>query len=212
MSNVNSGSAREVAPGRLANFEDSDDLDLAGPISLPPRRRPTPQPPAPAPAKRSTSRPAPPRDADAEPQQRSTTRATPSTATTASPRAQKAAKGPEDRVRPSNVHIPVALLEPIEAKCKGEGMSHGEVIIVALEATYPRLRDLVHPAATAGGSLFASRRSRASRSADGPLTPLNYRMRVGDFETLDKLVEEFGASSRGQLITVALNDYFRSQL
>jgi len=104
----------------------------------------------------------------------------------------------------------VALLEPIEAKCKSNGLSHGEVIIVAIEAAAPRLKDLIHQAATAGGSLFASRRSRASRSTDGPLTPLNYRLREADFQTLDQLVEQFGASSRGHLITAALNDYFFS--
>lgn len=116
--------------------------------------------------------------------------------------------GSDDTVRPSNVHIPVALLEPLEAKCRVDGLSHGEMIIVAIESTYERLADLVNPAATAGGSLFAPRRSRASRSTDGPLTPLNYRLREADFATLDSLVDQFGASSRGHLITAALKGYF----
>lgn len=117
-------------------------------------------------------------------------------------------KGVDDVVRPSNVHIPVGLIEPIAATCRAEGLSHGEVIINALEATYPRLPELVHPAATAGGSLFATRRSRSSRAGEGPLTPLNYRLRVADFATIDALVTEFGASSRGHLITTALTAYF----
>lgn len=209
MTTSEAGTAREVAPGRLAGFEDADDGEVTPVLSLPPRPR---RAAAPAPAPRRRAKQA----AQASPPTASSTAAAPSAAptstdsseATAGPR--KGPKGPEDRVRPSNVHIPVALLEPIEAKCKANGLSHGEVIIVAIEAAYPRLKDLVHPAATAGGSLFASRRSRASRSADGPLTPLNYRLREADFQTLDRLVEEFGASSRGHLITAALNDYFFS--
>ncbi|MGF0118791.1 hypothetical protein ACQFYA_21060 [Promicromonospora sp. Marseille-Q5078] len=117
--------------------------------------------------------------------------------------------GPEDKVKPSNVHIPVFLIDPVEARCKKEGLSHGELMIVALEATYNQLDGLINPGATAGGSLFAPRRGRASRAGDGPLTPLNYRMREADFTVLDGLVDKFGASSRGHLITVALKAYLR---
>lgn len=213
---TNSGSAREIEPGRLAGFEDAADLDfptLSPPLSLPPRR------PARSSADPSSGHRAPSSSIES-PTQRSLRRSSGHSAdrpdaSSSRPRSGpgadgglKEGKGPEDRVRPSNVHIPVALLEPLEAKCKENGLSHGEVIIVAIENAHPRLRDLVHPAATAGGSIFASRRSRASRSTDGPLTPLNYRLREADFETLDHLVEEFGASSRGHLITAALNDYF----
>ena len=78
----------------------------------------------------------------------------------------------------------------------------GKVAKRTLLPGHPRMKELINPGVTAGGSLFASRRSgRASRSSDGPLTPLNYRLREGDFRTLDHLVEEFGASSRGHLIT-----------
>jgi hypothetical protein len=210
MSTGNTGAAREVAPGRLARFEDADDLVVEPAIALPPRRRrTTPTGDKPAPAQRdkpaAVAEPAPARpapDVADEPQPSGT----------GGTRRDKGPKGPEDRVRPSNVHIPVALLEPLTAKCKTDGLSHGEVIIVAIEAAYPQMQDLIHPPATAGGSLFASRRSRASRAADGPLTPLNYRLREGDYATLDQLVEQFGASSRGHLITVALLHYFRDQI
>lgn len=198
MNAPNDGAAREVAPGRLANFEDSDD-DGQSTITLPPRSRTT--------RHRTTtgikqaiqglSRPAAAPEA-------------PTTTDEPSAAAQGPLKGPEDRVRASNVHIPVALLAPLTAKCKADGMSHGEVVIVAIENAHPRLAQLIHPAATAGGSLFASRRARPSRATEGPLTPLNYRLREGDFATLDALVREFEASSRGQLITCALTDYFDS--
>lgn len=119
--------------------------------------------------------------------------------------------GPESRIRPSNVHIPIALLEPIAAKKAAEGLSNGEVIIQAIEANADRLKDLIHPVATSGGRLFASRRARSSRAAEGPLTPLNYRLREADYEVLDQLVEEYNASSRGHLITAALTAFFDSK-
>lgn len=188
--NSNAHAAREVEPGRLANFEDADETTPV--ISLPPR----PRRGAPRAATVTVLEETPQVDVPEE-----------------APPAQpgRSASVPDERIRPSNVHIPVALLEPLTKKCAAEGLSHGEIIIVAVEQAYPRLRDLIHPAATAGGNLFDSRRSgtagRAARSASGPLTPLNYRLRGTDFATLDHLVQEFGASSRGHLITAALSDY-----
>ena len=209
MSTLNSGSAREIAPGRLTGFEDADDLELTPSLPKLPPRRTTPSSPVPSPGTAGGAAwPLDPRrPADLPPVSQSGRRPT-SPPSLASGGAAQGLKGPEDRVRPSNVHIPVALMGLLEAECKEKGLSHGELIIVAVERAHPRLRDLIHPTATAGGSLFASRRSRAARTTDGRLTPLNYRLRQSDFLTLDALVEEFGASSRGHLITVALKDYF----
>lgn len=183
-------SAREVEPGRLARFEDGDGPEPAG-LSLPPRRpRPTgeksPQKPREANTKKTRTVPVDKTDTDQEP---------------------VATKGPEDKVRPSNVHIPISLLEPLAAKCTQTGLSHGEVIIVAIEQTIERLPDLIKPPSTAGGALFASRRSRTIRTEEGPLTPLNYRLRNADFKVLDDLVAQTGASSRGHLISAALGAY-----
>lgn len=203
------GAAREISPGRLADFENTGESDTFSSPMLPPRRPAadagTPEAPTrpelPA-RQRSTTKKAAER-----PSRRPEEPAAPREAAKPSAAPEKGTKGPGDRVRPSNVHIPVALLDPLVAKCKAEGLSHGEVIIIAIEETHPRLKDLIHPAATAGGGLFASRRSRAARNSDGPLTPLNYRLRETDFATLDQLVDEFGASSRGHLITAALTEY-----
>ncbi len=193
---ANAGSARQVEPGRLARFEDADVESL--PISLPARRRRT----------RQTTDETPVDHAELTQADQASAESTEPVDDAAATTPRSTSKAPEDKVRPSNVHIPVTLLEPLTEKCRRDGLSHGEVIIIAIEGAYPRLNELIHPAATAGGSLFASRRSRASRSTDGPLTPLNYRLRVRDYQTLDQLVEEFKASSRGQLITAALQDYF----
>ena len=209
MSSLNSGSAREIAPGRLAGFEDAGDLDVAPAMPKLPPRRTTPQ--SAGPALGTTGGPARPIDArrstDVLPA-RQPDRSSTSTPSRATGGEAPGLKGPEDRVRPSNVHIPVDMMGLLEGECKDKGLSHGELIIVAVERAHARLHDLIHPTATAGGNLFASRRSRAARTTDGRLTPLNYRLRESDFQTLDRLVEEFGASSRGHLITVSLKDYF----
>lgn len=213
---TNSGAAREVPTGRLAAFEDSDDDVPTTPL-LPPRRqrRPLaidpvidPAPTTDAPPRSAPTRALPPKAQPPAPAEQPRSIEAPNPAEAADVRVpEQGTKGPEDRIRASNVHIPVALLEPLTAACKEGGLSHGEIIIIAIENSYDRLKDLIHPAATAGGQVFASRRSRASRTTDGPLTPLNYRLREGDYATLDDLVEKFGASSRGHLITTALTDY-----
>lgn len=207
MSSLNSGSAREIAPGRLAGFEDAGDLDVTPAMpKLPPRRT---TPPSAGPALGTTpARPIDARRSTDVPPARQTGRSLTGTPSRGTGGEAPGLKGPEDRVRPSNVHIPVDMMGRVEEECKDKGLSHGELIIVAVERAHPRLHDLIHPTALAGGNLFASRRSRAARTADGRLTPLNYRLRESDFQTLDVLVENFGASSRGHLITVSLKDYF----
>jgi hypothetical protein len=214
MSGRPDGTAHVVSPQRLANFED-EDLDLA----LAPPPRPRRDKPAPAPAdgpptraRRKTARKATPEPVaspgGATEAAGTAVEADAARAPAAAP--EVALKGPEQRVRRSNVHIPVRLLGPITDKTEREGLSNGELIIAAIEQTFDRLPDLIHPAPTTGGNLFDSRRSRVSRSTDGPLTPLNYGLREVDFQTLDRLVEQLRASSRGHLITAALTAYFKT--
>lgn len=186
---TNDGAAHKVQAGRLKAFEDTDE-ELT--FTLPPRPGRDDHEPG-EPAQTTSAQPATGR-ADAA----------------APPAVDPGTQGLESKVRASNVHIPVTLLEPIAALKKQKGLSNGEIIISAIEATYADLKDLIHPSATAGGSLFAARHSRVPRGSDGPLTPLNYRLRGGDYLTLDRLVDQFEASSRGHLITVALTAYFRT--
>lgn len=168
---------RKVPAGRLAGFEVDDEDTTPQLPSLPPRR------PQPAPI---AAEPASPQPQPVKP---------PSSTGV-------------DRVRPSNVHVPVGLIDQLETWCERHAMSHGEAIISSLEAVYPRLGDLINPAATAGGNLFTARRSHTVRNeGTGPRTPLNYRLRDSDFAKLDELVAQFGATSRGHLITVALTAY-----
>jgi hypothetical protein len=186
MTSVNDGAAREVQAGRLRGFEGEDDSENFS-FSLPPR-------PA-----RGTLTDAPAPETAALP-----------VAAAAPPTPDPGTKGTESKIRASNVHIPVVLLEPIAALKKRTGLSNGEVIIDAIEKTYANLTDLIQPGEQAGGSLFSLRHTRIARTNDGPLTPFNYRIREEDYTTLDRLVEQLGAASRGHLITVALTAYLRT--
>jgi hypothetical protein len=110
-------------------------------------------------------------------------------------------------VKASVCQIPAHLLDPIAAACREQGLSHAQLIIAAIEGSYDRLGELVRPPAAAGGSLFAARRGRVRRVDDGPLTQFSFRMSGADFAVLDRLVAQFGATSRAQLITAALTHY-----
>jgi hypothetical protein len=202
---INDGTAHEVEPGRLRAFEDAGDPDVT--FNLPPRPGRARQLVT-SPVTEPSQMPGPTAHSVAvletvpeRPRRVAARKKAPA------PTPDPGTKGPESRVRPSNVHIPVALLAPIAKMKSDHGLSNGEIIISSIEGTYADLKVLIQPAVTAGGNLFASRRSRASRANDGPLTPLNYRLREEDYATLDRLVDEFGASSRGHLITVALTAF-----
>jgi len=104
------------------------------------------------------------------------------------------------------VQVPAHLLGPIKARRTEENLTTGELIIAALEATVDQLPDLLQTRPMTGGGLFSPRASHVTRAAD-PLSSLNFRMRVEDFEVLDALVNRFNAASRSQLVAAALTAY-----
>jgi hypothetical protein len=137
---------------------------------------------------------------------------TPAAVTPAAGEAGTGEPGTEDsgaasnRLRASNVHIPASFMPRLAKARNDRKLSNGEWVIVALEATHDQLDSLIRPQPT-GGSLFAPRATRAARVYDGPLTPYNIRLREADYAVIDELVEKFGASSRGHLITVAFDAF-----
>lgn len=133
----------------------------------------------------------------------------PQRARTPRPAAEPApADGPLDsRVRASNVHIPASFMPRIEAARKTHGLSNGELVVAALEATVDDLPGLIGAPATTGGSLFAPRNPRVVRAHEGPLTPFNIRLREADYTVIDQVKNSVGANSRGHLITVAFDAY-----
>jgi len=183
--------AHEAPAGRLAGFEDVKEPDLT--FTMPKRAQDPVEPKTVAPRKRAQPKPATGQKPSSTGQNPSTRRSGP-----------KVKRADTSRARPSNVHIPAALLTRVVKARQERGLSAGALIVAAIEATYKDLPRLVKPAPTAGGNLFAVRSSRPSRAGEGALTPLNFRLREQDFATLDRVVGEVGASSRSRLITVAL--------
>ena len=81
------------------------------------------------------------------------------------------------------------------------------IVIAAIEDAHPRLAQLIAPPQGSGGTLFQQRSSRVVRTVDGPLTALNVRLFEDDYDIIDRLVAQYGAFSRGHLITAALTNY-----
>lgn len=194
------GQAQELPAGRLASFEEEDSTDFAS-ILTPRNRRE--RDPAPAGAVVATEEVAPVEKADAR------------ASVDHEPEPQAVGEGEvpaysnrANEIKSSSVHIPTPLLEKLVAFRNEHGMSNGQVVIAAIEKAHPRLPHLIHPVTAGGGGLFASRATRGVRTTEGPLTPLNVRLYTQDYQVIDRLVEEFGAYSRGHLVTVSLTEFF----
>lgn len=213
------GAAQELPS--LSSFEDDDDLDFTEFAKR--RRSPqradttTTQPPnVPADAEQAAT--AQKAETEAAPtSSRKRTRKTAGEKKATQPAAESPTKPTTERapsyseranaIKSSSVHIPTPLLEQLVAYRDQHKMSNGQVVIAAIEHAHPKLKDLIHPATT-GGGLFAQRATKGTRLNEGPLTPLNVRLFKADYEVIDKLVNEFGAFSRGHLITVSLREFF----
>lgn len=193
------GTAQELPAGRLATFEDDDAGDLASILGARPK---TPAADPSAPADRTAQRQAPAPAKKSAPKKAPAAKAPAAKAPTAPKYSER-----DNAIRSSSIHIPTPLLEQVVVYRDEHGMSNGQVVIAAIEAAHPKLKDLIHPGAT-GGGLFAQRATKGIRANDGPLTPLNVRLFEADFAVIDRLVEEFGAFSRGHLVTESLREFF----
>lgn len=113
-----------------------------------------------------------------------------------------------NKIRSTTVHVPAQLKDQVVAYRGTSELSNGDIVIAAIEHAHPHLGELITPPSRAGGSLFEARTARSVRTTEGLPTPLNVRLFENDFDVLDQLVSQFGAASRGHLITVALADFF----
>lgn len=196
------GTAHELPAGRLASFEDDDTADFASILGAKPRSAAPAEPQPDAEAPKKAPKKAPPATKKPAARKKATgTEAKQETART------PAYNDRANAIKSSSVHIPTPLLEQLVAYRDQHKMSNGQVVIAAIEHAHPKLKDLIHPA-TAGGGLFAQRATKGTRLNEGPLTPLNVRLFEADYEVIDNLVSEFGAFSRGHLITVSLREFF----
>lgn len=219
------GQAQELPAGRLAGFEDdADEPDLGALLSR--RVKPQPadtnggdtstaeQPQHTDPTGETDSGTSPAAPGQTQDEQATTSRAPhrrhPKTershATTTRDRTPRHSEA-KNKIRSSSVHIPAALMDKIVAERERSRRSNGQIVIAAIEDAHSKLGELIGQREAAGGDLFQRRTSRVVPAGDGPLTPLNVRLFEVDYEIIDKLVENFGAYSRGHLITAALTHY-----
>lgn len=183
----------------LANFEDDD----TPPPTLTPRRR-RPRTPLPPDLVHVDD------DPDVPPAEPTSTQPNPAARRgRGRPLSDPVSQTATGFVRPSNVLIPARLVTPIKVSRTQLGLTTGELIITALEATADQLGELLAVRRVTGGALFSARPASTSINNE-PQSSLNFRMRVEDFAILDSLVEEFGAASRSQLVTAALAAYLES--
>ena len=185
------GGARPVAPRRLADFEGEQEQE----ITLPPRRQ--------GPRAR-VEQPSGDLQVPTEPRP-----VEPVEAAEGGPEA--APTGVRTPFRASNAQVPMDLIKAVTAHCRAKKITHGELIIAALEDNATRLGELITPAATVGGSLFPPMSTSANRARTEEVTvvPLNFRLPLAHFEVLDALVTQVGAPSRSRLISAALAAYLK---
>lgn len=189
------GSARPVPANRLANFEGQEAPAMP---SLPKRPRPGARP-APAAAPVGGGGDAQPAAGQVAPP------GSPAPAKTA-PR--RAAASP---VHASNAQIPMRLMPLVVEHCKTRSITHGTLIVTALEANAHRLAELVTPTPVmGGGGLFpalATSTTGPRASGEEQIVPLTFRLPREHFDVLDQLVAQVNAPSRSKLISAALGAY-----
>ncbi|MBV6762655.1 hypothetical protein [Rhodococcus opacus] len=115
----------------------------------------------------------------------------------------------DDPVVASNVHLPIQTSERIAKECESRSMTTGELFIEALEATYDRLNDLIHPGGTVGGTLFKARGIGSTPKQKASTKQVAYSLLSSDFEVIDRLKAEVSARSRSQLLTAALDAHLQ---
>lgn len=210
----------------LAGFEDDDAADFASLLGARPRARakqteevaeaaaPAAQQPDPAaeqetPAVEAVTA-AKRRSVQSKPKGTKSAGAKQAPAKATQAAATPAADEDENKILPSSVHIPTELIASVIEYRDAHDMSNGQVLITAIEFSYAKLRELIHPGST-GGGLFQQRATKGSRNNEGPVSPLNIRLYKADYTVIDNLVAEVGAFSRGHLATVSLRHFFDSQ-
>lgn len=172
----------------LGDIEEGQIVGLSAPTSRPPIGLSTP------PAAPSTVGERSPRNRPEKPTQR---RRQPKP-----PAVEKPAQ-----TRPTTTNVPESTATLIDQCRKDQQLSAGEVIVIAIEAQYDNLANLLQAPRRTG--LFQTHASRLPRRDDEPLRTISYRLTDADLATIDSLVEQFGARSRSHLISVAVNAHYR---
>ena len=115
-----------------------------------------------------------------------------------------------DPIVSSNVRLPADLFDKVTATAKAQELTHGELIIVALEHALDTdtLSRHVHPAGTVGGGRFKERGVGAATRVKGTVATLSFSLFQSDLDIITELIAEVRAHSRNHLIAAAFAAYF----
>lgn len=124
------------------------------------------------------------------------------------PRAEKAAarSASADTMRPVSVSVPLTMAEAWRDRAKNDRTSQVDVLLDALVAHQDELTDLVSARSekpTVSDGLF----DRTPGAKGERFVGVSLRIKSGNLEVIDQLVDKHGADSRSQLVAAALSAY-----
>lgn len=115
----------------------------------------------------------------------------------------------DDPVVSSNVHLPEEIAQHLAEVGRRRNLTNGEMVIEALESTYGRLSEFVHPGGKVGGTLFKARGVGSTVKQKADTKQVAFSLLRSDFEVIDRIKEELAARSRSHLLTAAFQAYFQ---
>ncbi|ABL79326.1 MULTISPECIES: hypothetical protein [unclassified Nocardioides] len=129
-------------------------------------------------------------------------------ARTRKPRAEKATarSASADTMRPVSVSVPLTMAEAWRDRAKNDRTSQVDVLLDALVAHQNELTDLVSARSekpTVSDGLF----DRTPGAKGERFVGVSLRIKSGNLEVIDQLVDKHGADSRSQLVAAALSAY-----
>lgn len=121
----------------------------------------------------------------------------------------------ESPIRESSFLAPAEIRDRLRAHAATKGFTLTQAVLIAVETTAHRLPDLIAAQSGTGTvsktSLFPALEGRSRRRAPGQANvTISIRINVANLEVLDDLVDQVGAGSRSELLTVALRSYLES--
>lgn len=121
----------------------------------------------------------------------------------------------ETPIRESSFLAPAEIRDKLRAHAATKGFTLTQVVLIAVETTAHQLPDLIAAQSSTGAisktNLFPALEGRSRRRATGQANvTISMRINVANLEVLDDLVNQVGAGSRSELLTVALRSYLDS--
>ncbi len=119
--------------------------------------------------------------------------------------------GVESPARTIVVYLPVSLRDQLRGTARQADITYTALVLDAIEATYPRLGDLLAPhRPTPAGNLFTRATPRPRRHTE-PHVQVSLRPMRDDLDVIDRLVDQLQAPSRSELIAAALTAHLQHE-